>query len=29
MTFAKGMHPGAVWKRADLQIHTPRDPQWQ
>lgn len=22
------MHPGAVWKRADFQIHTPRDPQW-
>ncbi len=28
MTHAKGMHPGAVWKRADFQIHTPRDPQW-
>jgi chromosome segregation protein len=22
------MHPGAVWKRVDFQIHTPRDPQW-
>ncbi|MEG3174211.1 AAA family ATPase [Sphingomonas sp. ZB1N12] len=29
MTYAKGMHPGAVWKRTDLQIHTPRDAQWQ
>lgn len=29
MTYTKGMHPGAVWKRTDLQIHTPRDPQWQ
>lgn len=29
MMFAKGMHPGAIWKRTDLQIHTPRDPQWQ
>ncbi len=28
MTYPKGMHPGAVWKRADFQIHTPRDPQW-
>lgn len=24
----KGMHPGAIWKKLDLQIHTPRDPQW-
>lgn len=22
------MHPGAIWKKLDLQIHTPRDPQW-
>lgn len=29
MTFAKGLHPGATWRRADFQIHTPRDPQWQ
>lgn len=28
MTYPKGMHPGAIWKRADFQIHTPRDPQW-
>ena len=26
--FAKGKHPGAVWKRVDFQIHTPRDPNW-
>lgn len=25
----KGKHPGAVWKKTDFQIHTPRDPQWQ
>lgn len=28
MTYAKGRHPGAVWKKTDFQIHTPRDPQW-
>ncbi|MCK3780485.1 AAA family ATPase [Ensifer sesbaniae] len=28
-THEKGMHPGAVWRKVDLQIHTPRDPQWQ
>lgn len=28
MTFPIGLHPGAVWRRADFQIHTPRDPQW-
>lgn len=28
INYKKGMHPGAVWKRTDLQIHTPRDPQW-
>ncbi len=26
--YAKGMHPGAVWKKCDFQIHTPRDGQW-
>jgi chromosome segregation protein len=26
--FRIGRHPGAVWKRTDFQIHTPRDPQW-
>ncbi|MBH9538874.1 TrlF family AAA-like ATPase [Novosphingopyxis sp. YJ-S2-01] len=28
MTYELGMHPGAVWKKTDFQIHTPRDPQW-
>lgn len=28
MDYDKGMHPGAVWKRTDFQIHTPRDAQW-
>jgi chromosome segregation protein len=28
MPHPKGMHPGAVWRKADLQVHTPRDPQW-
>ena len=23
-----GLHPGATWRRTDLQIHTPRDPNW-
>lgn len=23
-----GHHPGAVWKKIDLQCHTPRDPGW-
>jgi chromosome segregation protein len=26
--YAKGLHPGAIWKKCDFQIHTPRDPQW-
>ncbi|MGR9408064.1 TrlF family AAA-like ATPase [Rhizobium leguminosarum] len=26
--YAKGRHPGAIWKKTDLQIHTPRDAQW-
>ncbi|WP_417460658.1 TrlF family AAA-like ATPase [Kordiimonas sp.] len=29
MEHAKGMHPGAVWKKTDFQIHTPRDPNWK
>lgn len=29
MVFAKGRHPGAVWRKTDLQIHTPRDAQWR
>src|SRR6187402_584691 len=28
MLHPKGMHPGATWRKADLQVHTPRDPQW-
>jgi hypothetical protein len=28
MPYAKGRHPGAIWKETDFQIHTPRDPQW-
>jgi len=28
MSHEKGLHPGAVWKKTDFQIHTPRDPQW-
>ncbi len=28
MEFKVGRHPGAVWKKTDFQIHTPRDPQW-
>lgn len=27
--YAKGMHPGATWKKCDFQVHTPRDPNWQ
>lgn len=27
-TYPKGMHPGAVWKQTDFQVHTPRDPGW-
>ena len=29
MPHARGMHPGAVWKKCDLQTHTPRDTQWE
>ncbi len=28
MSYAKGKHPGAQWRRCDFQIHTPRDEQW-
>src|SRR5437899_2380538 len=24
-----GLHPGAVWKQVDFQVHTPRDTQWK
>ena len=26
--YPTGKHPGAVWKYVDLQVHTPRDPDW-
>lgn len=29
MTFKKGLHPGATWKRCDFQVHTPRDDGWE
>lgn len=28
MLHAKGRHPGALWRKTDLQVHTPRDAQW-
>lgn len=28
MQHKKGHHPGAIWKKTDFQIHTPRDFQW-
>lgn len=28
MSYAKGRHPGAVWRKSDLQVHTPRDAGW-
>ena len=29
MTYAKGHHPGATWRKCDFQCHTPRDPDWK
>lgn len=29
MAYEKGRHPGAVWRKTDFQIHTPRDAQWE
>ena len=29
MNFLKGHHPGAEWRKTDLQVHSPRDPGWQ
>lgn len=29
MAYAKGMHPGTIWRKADLQCHSPRDHGWQ
>ena len=23
-----GLHPGAIWRKIDLQCHSPRDPGW-
>lgn len=28
MTFPAGHHPGAIWHKADLQCHSPRDRYW-
>ncbi|WP_347339435.1 TrlF family AAA-like ATPase [Bradyrhizobium stylosanthis] len=28
MPFPKGHHPGATWRKADLQCHSPRDRAW-
>jgi len=28
VSYPVGFHPGAVWRRTDLQVHTPRDAQW-
>jgi chromosome segregation protein len=28
MSYAKGKHPGAQWRKCDFQIHSPRDEQW-
>ena len=28
MSYPVGFHPGAVWRKTDLQVHTPRDAQW-
>ncbi len=28
MSYTKGRHPGAVWRKTDFQIHTPRDAGW-
>jgi len=28
MAYPIGLHPGAVWRKTDMQVHTPRDAQW-
>jgi chromosome segregation protein len=28
MPYEKGQHPGAVWRKSDLQCHSPRDRNW-
>lgn len=27
--FPPGLHPGAIWRKSDFQVHTPRDPDWK
>lgn len=27
-SYKLGHHPGATWRKTDLQVHTPRDPNW-
>ncbi|MEM7049191.1 MAG: TrlF family AAA-like ATPase [Acidobacteriota bacterium] len=29
MTLSPGEHPGATWRRVDLQVHSIRDPNWK
>lgn len=29
MTYEIGQHPGATWRRIDIQCHTPRDRDWR
>ena len=29
MAYAKGHHPGTVWRKSDLQCHSPRDEFWE
>lgn len=29
MSTVKGTHPGALWRKIDIQVHTPRDPAWE
>lgn len=28
MKYPKGQHPGATWRKSDLQCHSPRDAKW-
>lgn len=29
MAHQKGHHPGTIWRKSDLQCHSPRDPSWR
>jgi hypothetical protein len=29
VAYEKGQHPGAVWRKSDLQCHSPRDRNWR